>query len=136
MAQRRVYELAEELGLNRQELVTTINKLGLGFSVNNYMTVLSSTEAESIKRALKGETKAVAGKKPAAPRKSKAAAAKVSESKTETEEPPVVAAPVRRRRKAEEPEVAKDEPGDELKAVKPVIRRRPHADEEETVAVV
>ncbi len=136
MAQRRVYELAEELGFNRQELVTTINKLGLGFSVNNYMTVLSSTEAESIKRALKGETKAVAGKKPAAPRKSKAAAAKVSESKTETEEPPVVAAPVRRRRKAEEPEVAKDESGDELKAVKPVIRRRPQADEEETVTVV
>lgn len=135
MAQRRVYELAEELGLNRQELVTTINKLGLGFSVNNYMTVLSSTEAESIKRALKGEKKPVAGKKPAAPRKSKGSA-EASESKSETVEPPVVAAPVRRRRKADEPEVAKDESVDELKAVKPMIRRRPHAEEDETVTVV
>src|SRR5690606_31668430 len=113
MAQRRVYELAEELGLNRQELVTTINKLGLGFSVNNYMTVLSSTEADSIKRALKGESKPAAGKKPAAPRNSKAkAAAKTSESKSETVEPPVVAAPVRRRRKTDEPEVEKDESGE------------------------
>ncbi len=136
MAQRRVYELAEELGLNRQELVTTINKLGLGFSVNNYMTVLSSTEAESIKRALKGDKKPVADKKPAAPRKSKSSA-KASESKSETVEAPVVAAaPVRRRRKADEPEVAKDEAGEELKAVKPMIRRRPAVEEEEIVTVV
>lgn len=133
MAQRRVYELAEELGFNRQELVTTINKLGLGFSVGNYMAVLSSTEAESIKRALKGEKQAPAGKKAATPRKK--SAPKASESAADKADAPVAAAPVRRRKKVEEPEVAKDEAGEDLKAVKPVIRRRPQVEEEEPAAV-
>lgn len=52
MKQYRIYELAQELNINKQELVSTINALDLGFQVNNYMTVLNHPEIEAIRKAL------------------------------------------------------------------------------------
>lgn len=49
---QRVHELAEELGFNRQELVNTINELGLGFTVNNFMSRLSKAEVKELKTTL------------------------------------------------------------------------------------
>ncbi len=49
--QRRVYELAQEVGLNKQEMVTRINGLGLGMQVNP-MSWLSEADVVKIKRAL------------------------------------------------------------------------------------
>ena len=49
---QRVHELADELGLNRQELVDTINDLDLGFTVNNFMSRLSEAEVKELKQAL------------------------------------------------------------------------------------
>ncbi|WP_168210676.1 protein kinase domain-containing protein [Persicimonas caeni] len=48
----RVYELAEELGLNRQKLVQLINELPVGFTVNNYMTKLTGGEVQTIRNEL------------------------------------------------------------------------------------
>ena len=59
MPSQRVYELAEELGFNRQELVTKINSLALGFQVNNYMTKLSPEEVSELKDALEGSGEGV-----------------------------------------------------------------------------
>ncbi len=49
---QRVHELADELGYNKQELVTRINDLDLGFTVNNFMTRLNENEVEQLKEAL------------------------------------------------------------------------------------
>ena len=55
MANRRVQEVAKELEVDRQELVSKINELELGFSVNNYMSRLSPDEVERVKDALEDE---------------------------------------------------------------------------------
>ncbi len=52
MSKTRVYELADELGINKHEMVTKINGLGLGFAVNNYMQVLTDTDIDAIKTAI------------------------------------------------------------------------------------
>jgi translation initiation factor IF-2 len=57
---QRVHELADELGLNRQELVDTINDLDLGFTVNNFMSRLSEAEIKELKQALESAEKAAA----------------------------------------------------------------------------
>jgi translation initiation factor IF-2 len=49
---QRVHELADELGYNKQELVTRINDLDLGFTVNNFMTRLNENEVKQLKEAL------------------------------------------------------------------------------------
>lgn len=49
---QRVSELADELGYNKQELVTTINSLELGITVDNFMSRLSDDEVSKLKDAL------------------------------------------------------------------------------------
>lgn len=92
MSQLRVHELAKELELNKQELVSKINDLSIGIVVNNYMTVLSDAEAKKIKKALES-----AAKKPAA----KAAAPKVrkEEESADSDAASLAPAPVVRRRR-------------------------------------
>ena len=52
MPKQRVYELAKELGYNKQELVSKINSLELDISVGNYMSVLSPSEVSAVKEAV------------------------------------------------------------------------------------
>ncbi|QDG54261.1 translation initiation factor IF-2 [Persicimonas caeni] len=114
MPSQRVYELAEELGFNRQELVTKINSLALGFQVNNYMTKLSPEEVSELKDALdEGGEGVEKAQKPASDGEQVEAAA---------DDGGVAAPVVRRRRKksAGEAEEA-DESGE---AVAPTVRRR------------
>ncbi|MBA2661384.1 MAG: translation initiation factor IF-2 [Bradymonadaceae bacterium] len=132
MAQRRVYELAEELGFNRQELVTKINSLGLGFSVGNYMTALSPIEVDTLKRALKGDKKGQDGATKAAPARKRKVEPKAEEAAAAA--PPAVATPVRRRKKADEPDVSASDAEERVALVKPMVRRR-KADELEDEAV-
>ncbi|MFU8804768.1 MAG: translation initiation factor IF-2 [Bradymonadaceae bacterium] len=120
MPKRRVYEIADELGFSKQELVTKINSLGLGFSVGNYMTVLSPTEVDSLKRALKTEDKPKAA--PKAPKKRAKADGKAEPVET-------AAAPTIRRRKKVEPAPTEVE----VEVVEPVRRRRKVTDEEPEV---
>ncbi len=49
---QRVKELADELGYDKQTLVTRINELDLGFSVDNFMSRLGESEVEALKEAL------------------------------------------------------------------------------------
>lgn len=99
MPKQRVYELAKELGLNKQELVTKINTLELGFSVGNFMTVLSPEEVKAVKKAVSsnGEVKA----KPEAKK-----AEKVVPKAEEVAKPTMIR---RRRKKVEEPEEEKED---------------------------
>jgi translation initiation factor IF-2 len=126
MPSQRVYELAEELGFNRQELVTRINDLALGFSVNNYMTKLSPEEVSELKEALDG-----AGE---ADEQEKAPVAEVEEVQTTPDDGAGVAAPVvRRRRKKSSAEPEEADEGDQ-QVVAPVRRRRKVEPEEPEVA--
>lgn len=52
---QRVHELADELGFNKQELVTRINDLDLGFTVSNFMTRLNENEVRELKEALESQ---------------------------------------------------------------------------------
>jgi tetratricopeptide (TPR) repeat protein len=51
----RVYQLAQELGLSKFELIDAINSLELDISVDNAMSALSDDEVAQLKRALKME---------------------------------------------------------------------------------
>lgn len=105
--QRRVYELAQEVGLNKQEMVTRINGLGLGMQVNP-MSWLSEADVVKIKRALSpGE--AHAEEESGSSTKKKGTRKKIEEVAVK----PVVA----------EPEVEIAEPV--------AVRRRKRVDEEE-----
>jgi translation initiation factor IF-2 len=129
MAQRRVYELAEELGFTKQELVTKINSLGLGFSVGNYMTVLSQGEIDALKKALKTEDKGSAAAK--APRTRKKVEPANDGAAAAAAAPPSAApAVIRRRKKAEVAEEIESE--QEVEVVQP--RRRARRVEEEVEA--
>ncbi|WP_230467200.1 translation initiation factor IF-2 [Lujinxingia vulgaris] len=105
--------------------MSKINELDLGFSVNNYMTVLNPPEIDSIKAAL-------GGKKAEAPRKkaTKSSKKKSSKKAEEPAEEKVEAAPaapvVRRRRKAatEEEESTEESTETEVEVVRPTVRRR------------
>ncbi|RVU48353.1 translation initiation factor IF-2 [Lujinxingia sediminis] len=123
--QQRVYELAQELEINKQELVSKINELDLGFSVNNYMTVLNPPEIDSIKAAL-GGTKTEAPKKKAT-KSSKKKSSKKAEAPVEDKVEAAPAAPVvRRRRKTatEEDEATEESTETEVEVVRPTVRRR------------
>ena len=52
MPKQRVYELAKDLGCDKQELVSKINSLDLDISVGNYMSVLSPEEVTKVKKAV------------------------------------------------------------------------------------
>ena len=49
---QRVKELADELGYDKQKLVTEINDLDLGFTVDNFMSRLDEKEIEALREAL------------------------------------------------------------------------------------
>ncbi len=102
MAQLRVYELAKELGLHKHELVTKINGLGLGITVNNPMTYLSPREVDEIRTALKKGDKKPAAKAEAPKvrkrKSSKKAKKSDGEAKADGEDVAPVA-PIRRRRR-------------------------------------
>ena len=125
MPKRRVYELAKELGFNKQELVSKINDLDLDISVGNYMSVLSPTEVSAVKEAVDGDAK---------PAKAKAKKTKPVDSADDGVGPTML----RRRKKAEpeEPEeedVFEEEEG--VAGVRPMVRRRkmtPDDEAEET----
>lgn len=95
MTELRVFQLAKELGIKKQKLVSRINnELELGFKVDNPMAFLNPAEAIAIRSAVTGE----APKKVAPPKKKKTRKKKKVEEKP-VEENIVVAAPIRRRRK-------------------------------------
>ena len=123
--QQRVYELAQELEINKQELVSKINELDLGFSVNNYMTVLNPPEIDSIKAALGGK-KAEAPKKKSTKSSKKKSSKKADEPAEEKVEAAPAAPVVRRRRKAatEEDESTEESTETEVEVVRPTVRRR------------
>ncbi|RAL25345.1 translation initiation factor IF-2 [Lujinxingia litoralis] len=127
--QRRVYELADELGINKQELVSKINELDLGFSVNNYMTVLNPREIDSLKAALGGEGQAAAPKKKSTKSTKKKGAKKAEEPKKEEEAAEAAPSPVVRRRRKVQPVAEEEEAGEEsaeteVEVVRPTVRRR------------
>src|SRR5690554_5912323 len=121
MPSQRVYEVAKELGLDRQVLVTKINELSLGFTANNYMTKLSPEEISELKAALgnsdKGEAKVA--KKPKKAAESKPAASEESEQ-------PGIVTRTRVRRKSDEAEGDADTKADEASGdvIAPTVRRR------------
>ncbi len=117
MAQLRVYELAKELGLHKHELVTKINGLGLGITVNNPMTYLSPREVDEIRSAFnKGEKKPAAKAETPKVRKRKSAAKSDDTPKKAAADDATPVAPIRRRRK-----VTVDEEGDEHETVSRVV---------------
>jgi|GEM_PF-2414079 len=121
MPSQRVFEVAKELGLNRQELVTKINELSLGFTANNYMTKLSPEEVSELKAAL-GNSKKVETKVAETPKK----AAQSKPEASEEAEPQGFVTRTRVRRKGEGAEGDSDTAveagsGD---AVAPTVRRR------------
>ena len=96
MTELRVYQLAKELGIKKQKLVSQINKeLKLGFEVSNPMTFLNSAEAIAIRTAITGEAPKVVEKPTKKKRKSKKAKAKVEEVPVEEV---ALSGPIRRRR--------------------------------------
>ena len=122
---QRVHELADELGFNKQELVTRINDLDLGFTVNNFMTRLNENEVKQLKEALE-----------------QADAGEVEEEiETEASDDGGIGPTVIRRKK-KEPAAEPDgeEAGgeeEEAEAESPaggVVRRRPDEDEQEEEA--
>ncbi len=54
---KRVHELAEELGYDKQELVSKINSLDIDISVGNFMSALSDSEVNAVKKAVKVDGK-------------------------------------------------------------------------------
>lgn len=104
--QRRVYELARDLGLNKQELVTRINEMGLGIPNVNQMSWLSESDVAKIRKAVAGgaeEEPEVAAPSKKKSSKKKAEPVEVAAAPDAEDEPsPVV--PVRRRKKVEETE--------------------------------
>lgn len=52
LEERRVHELADELGYSKNDLVRIINELELGFSVNNFMTQLDGAQVRDVREAL------------------------------------------------------------------------------------
>lgn len=118
MPKQRVYELAKELGLNKQELVSTINSLELGFSVGNFMTVLSPEEVKAVKRAVdtNGEDRSAKAPEQKLP---------APDVKAEGEAQPTMIR--RRRKKVEEPE-------EELDVLSPTLMRRRKTNEEPSEA--
>lgn len=121
MPSQRVYEVAKELGLKRQELVTKINDLSLGFTANNYMTKLSPEEISELKTAL-GNSKKDEAKVAEKPKKK--AAAKPAES--EKSEPSGVVTRTRASRNGGDSEDEADEKTDGVSgdAIAPTVRRR------------
>ena len=128
MPNKRVHELAKELGYNKQELINEINQLDLGFRVANAMVKLSEDDVERVKKALKkGEKKASSAKKT----KKKAEPKKVEASDT-----PAPAPVVRRRKKAavkEEPVEGEAQAASASSGVR-VIRRKRKVVEQEPAA--
>ena len=49
---RRVYEVAQEIGLKSRDLADRINGLALGFTVNNHMSQLTDEQEDVLKQAL------------------------------------------------------------------------------------
>jgi len=49
---RRVYEVAQEIGLKSRDLAEKINGLALGFTVNNHMSQLTDEQEDVLKQAL------------------------------------------------------------------------------------
>src|SRR5690554_2774216 len=121
MPSQRVFEVAKELGLNRQELVTKINELSLGFTANNYMTKLSPEEVSELKAAL-GNSKTVETKVAETPKK----AAESKPEASEEAEPQGFVTRTRVRRKGEDAEDDLDANADAQSgdAVAPTVRRR------------
>lgn len=110
--QQRVHELAKELGVRKQELVSKINSLNLGFSVANYMSYLNQAEITALKKAMDSE----AGEATSAPAQESAS--------NETAEADV-GAPLMRRRRRVPPAVDGEEGTAEVDVAAPgMIRRR------------
>ena len=55
MTKQRVYEIAKKLNFDKRELVDKINAMGLGFTVNNYMSLLSVDQVVSFETAIEQE---------------------------------------------------------------------------------
>ena len=109
MPKQRVYELAKELGFNKQELVSKINDLDLDISVGNFMSVLSPSEVSAVKEAMEGDGEAE--EVPKKPLKSPSDA-----------DDGVGPTMLRRRRKVEpEPE---EEADDGVGPLQPMVRKR------------
>lgn len=110
MPNRRVYELAKDLGYDRQELVTKINDLGLSFSVANFMTKLTDDEISELQGAL--ET-------------AEAVEETAADGPEEAEAAAVTAAPVVRRRKGKASQQDESSDGEEAAGIDGVrVRRR------------
>ena len=101
MSQIRVQELANELGFNKQELVSKIRSLEIGLPNVNAMTRLTDDEVSRVKKALKG------GKN----------------SSSKKAEPATAAAPAPAVRKRSGKKKKEEEPAADTVPVGPVIRR-------------
>jgi translation initiation factor IF-2 len=129
---RRVYELANDLGMDKQELVTKINELKLGIIGINVMTRLSSEEVDRVKKALKkdgakkeaGEVKAPKARAASPSKKEAASAAPAKRDASEAKGP-------KTRTKAAEPEVV----AEEAVAAPPTIIRRSRSKSEDAEQV-
>lgn len=96
MTELRVYQLAKELGIKKQKLVSRINtELKLGFEVSNPMAFLNSAEAIAIRTAITGDAPKVAVKPK---KKSSKKKKKVAEAPAPVEEV-VLSGPIRRQKK-------------------------------------
>ena len=140
--ERRVHELAKELGYANQELVTKINGMELGFRVSNVMTKLSEDEVARVKRALKGSGAASSnGAKAPKKRKKKAPAAAAAAAPAPSEPAKESVGPViRRQRKRRTLSVNEsNEPSVAVEASEPAaptVRKRPSRAKEEEVKPV
>ena len=54
---RRVYELAQDIGLKSRDLAEKINAMGLGFTVNNHMSTITDEQEDTLRRALEREAR-------------------------------------------------------------------------------
>ncbi len=114
MPKQRVYELAKDLGCDKQELVSKINSLDIDITVGNYMSVLSPAEVKKVKKAVD----LGGGADKEAPKKAK----KVSKPRSRPSSDDGVGPTMLRRRKPKAKEEGEDE--DEAAAGGPRLRRR------------
>lgn len=140
--ERRVHELAKELGYANQELVTKINGMELGFRVSNVMTKLSEDEVARVKRALKGSGAASSnGAKAPKKRKKKAPVAAAAAAPTPSEPAKESVGPVIRRQRKRRT-LSVNEGGEASATVEasepaaPTVRKRPSRAKEEEVKPV
>lgn len=126
MAKQRVYEVAEDLKFDKRELVKKINGLGLGFKVNDYMSLMTDDQVSAFKAALEKErqesTKSVQLDKGLIRRRRKGGRRKVAASESAEAPAPEAKKPAVRTRKKVAPAASNTPP-------KPVIHIAPEKKE-------